>query len=539
VPSSLSAEPDLPDGSRTAPPKWEGGASGTQIPPGRSLRVRVLPSPPKAARETTPPRLEIDDAHAPGPRWWSPRGWSAWGASLVFHFGLLLTLALIVESVRPGKMTPGLILNTSTADPPELVLEEGAGETLLLQAAQSFDEIPEPDLLSGMFSIAEPGESTPDRQPPQPSPFGTNPSEPIDWLMRTDGPTGGGLQGRSREARAALAGSGGGNELSERAVERGLRWLVAHQRQDGSWHFNHHKSICQGQCRNPGTETSTTAATALALLPFLGAGYTHTQGEYRQVVKDGLYYLTTRALATRHGTDLQEGTMYAQGLAAIALCEAYAMTGDSTLRPLAQATIDFIVYAQDSKGGGWRYTPGEPGDTTVTGWQLMGLKSGRLARLRVPTPTVSLVTRFLDGVQFDDGAQYGYMMPEARRTTTAIGLLCRMYTGWRRTRPALHRGVAYLSEWGPSEDDMYYNYYASQVMRHWGGSEWEKWNLRMRDYLIETQATTGHESGSWYFAGGHGDKGGRLYNTAMAIMILEVYYRYMPLYGAESVEDEF
>ena len=539
MPKSLSVEPDLPDRSDLVAPNAGGRVGAAGSASGRSLRVRVLPPPPKTDEETLPLQVDVEETPSAGHRWWSPRGWSAWGVSLVFHCGLLLTLALIVEAARPGDTAGGLIVDTSVADPLESLFEEGQGESFLLDSAQTADEIPQPDPLLGMLSIAEPGQSASDRQPRRPSPFGMDPSEPIDWLMRTDGPTGGGLEGRNPQTRAALAKDGGGNELSERAVEHGLRWLMAHQREDGSWHFNHHKGACRGQCRDPGTETSTTAATALALLPFLGAGYTHTEGEYRQVVNNGIYYLTGRALKTSEGLDFQEGTMYAQGLAAIVLCEAYAMTGDPNLRPFAQGAVDFIVYAQDTKGGGWRYTPGEPGDTTVTGWQLMGLKSGRLARLRVPTPVIALVAHFLDGVQYDDGAQYGYMMPEARRTTTAIGLLCRMYTGWRRTRPALHRGVAYLSEWGPSDDDMYYNYYATQVMRHWEGPEWERWNVRMRDYLIETQAAAGHESGSWYFAGGHGDKGGRLYNTAMAVMILEVYYRYMPLYGAESVEDAF
>ena len=111
----------------------------------------------------------------------------------------------------------------------------------------------------------------------------------------------------------------------------------------------------------------TTAATAIALLPFLGAGYTHTEGEYQDLVDRGLYYLVRRSLRTPNGSDLQEGTMYAQGLATIALCEAYAMTEDPGLKGYAQGAIDFVCYAQDRKGGGWRYTPGEPGDTTSLG----------------------------------------------------------------------------------------------------------------------------------------------------------------------------
>jgi hypothetical protein len=311
-----------------------------------------------------------------------------------------------------------------------------------------------------------------------------------------DAPVGGGLEGRTSEGRARLALEGDGSEESEAAVERGLRWLAAYQRKDGSWNFDHNKGRASGFCPNPGTVASTTGATAIALAPFLGAGYTHRYGDYQETVRKGLYYLQSRALVTPRGVDLQEGTMYAQGLSAIVLCEAYAMTGDPNLQEIAQQALDFIDYAQNKEDGGWRYTPGEPGDTTVTGWQLMALKSGEMAGLRVRSPTLVLAASFLDRVSCEDGARYGYMNTTPRNTTTAIGLLLRMYTGWRRSEPGLRIGVEYLSERGPSDDNMYFNYYATQVLRHWGGPEWEKWNPRMREYLVATQSIHGHASGT-------------------------------------------
>jgi hypothetical protein len=222
----------------------------------------------------------------------------------------------------------------------------------------------------------------------------------------------------------------------------------------------------------------------------------------------------------------------------MALCEAYAMTHDSNLRDLAQRALDFIVYAQHKPGGGWRYAPGQPGDTTVTGWQIQALKSGRLAGLDVPSLTLADAQRFLDSVQSKSGAMYGYRDTKAEPTTTAVGLLCRMFGGWRRDHSALARGVEFLGQTGPSKDNLYYNYYATQVLFHYGGYPWERWNAVLRDYLITTQARDGHESGSWHFSGGHAESGGRLYNTAMAVMTLEVYYRYLPLYQSERVTDD-
>ena len=157
----------------------------------------------------------------------------------------------------------------------------------------------------------------------------------------------------------------------------------------------------------------------------------------------------------------------------------------------------------------------------------------------MPTPVIFSVERFLSSVESEQGAQYGYMSRKAGHTTTAVGLLCRMYTGWRRDNPAIYSGVSHLREWGPSLDNIYYNYYATQVMFHFGGSDWDDWNRKMRGHLFRNQSHAGHESGSWFFSGGYGDTGGRLYNTAMAILILEVYYRYLPLYGEASVQSEF
>jgi hypothetical protein len=236
--------------------------------------------------------------------------------------------------------------------------------------------------------------------------------------------------------------------------------------------------------------------------------------------------------------------MYGHGLAAIALCEAYGMTHDRALREPAQAVVDFIVEAQDPRGGGWRYEPRMPGDTSVVGWQLMALKSAEMAYLRVPQEAYRRTGYFLDSVQGERGAVYGYTHPETRRAgTTAIGLLCRMYLGWEREYPPLAHGVQILGTLGPStdksgmRDNMYYNFYATQVMHHWGDRPWERWNAVMRDYLVKTQEKRGHEYGSWFFSGNDlgAGAGGRLYFTALAAMTLEVYYRHMPLYRAQSV----
>lgn len=335
----------------------------------------------------------------------------------------------------------------------------------------------------------------------------------------------------------------GVTEASEKAVAYALAWIAEHQLPDGSWSFNH--QICQkckGQCRNPGSMLQArNAATALAILPFLGAGQTHQKGRYAKAVRGGLYYLANHGKIQDGGVSFfePEGRMYSHGLAAICMTEGYAMTKDRALLGPAQGAINFIAFAQDPIGGGWRYAPKQEGDTSVVGWQLMGLKSGYMAYLKVDQKTIANAARFLDSVQANSGANYGYTEPGSGSATTAIGLLSRMYLGWKRDNPALEQGLQWLAKNGPSKDNNYYNYYATQTMRQYNGPLWKGWDTVMREQLVNTQMKTGHEKGSWATKGPHASNGGRLYDTALSAMILEVYYRHMPIYQNSAVVNEF
>jgi hypothetical protein len=233
--------------------------------------------------------------------------------------------------------------------------------------------------------------------------------------------------------------------------------------------------------------------------------------------------------------------MYAQGLGSIALCEAYALTRDEWLREPAQLAIGFIVDAQHSAGG-WRYQPKERGDTSVVGWQIMALRSAQMANLDVPPDVLERAMKYLDDAQTDSlGGRYAYMPGNrANEVMTAEALLCRQYAGWPQDHPGLVDGVEHLLQRHlPRPGDrinMYYVYYATQVMHHMGGQSWEDWNYRVRDILVDLQATKGHEAGSWAPQVGHDEAGGRLYQTALAVCTLEVYYRHLPLYRQLAVE---
>lgn len=472
----------------------------------------------------------------------------AWSVSMIVHMLTLITMALVTVQEPTSYKAQHLIVT-----PPE---EEKLEELVDSNTEQptTLDENQRPESLAFDSRVEQERVDIESSDEPEAAPAAVDLADfglehvPKSDLMTMLGAYGGaGLSGRSLVTKSKLLEQEGGNESSEKAVLTSLKWLAAHQMPNGSWNFNHATCpTCLGQCRNTGTMVDAhNAATALALLPFLGGGNTHKTGRYKSTVQGGLSYLISHMRISPQGGALNEpgsGQMYSHGLAAVALCEAYALTHDKELLGPAQLALNFISYAQDPVGGGWRYEPHQAGDTSMVGWQLMALKSGYMANLRIPPLTIRRAYGYLDGVQSNEGSSYGYSKAgTGSEATTAIGLLCRMYLGWKKDNPALERGVKALSNSGPAGANMYYNYYATQVMRHWEGEEWANWNRQMRDQLVHAQAKQGHEEGSWFT--GSGDMGaatgGRLYCTAMATMILEVYYRHLPLYRSESVEQDF
>ena len=364
---------------------------------------------------------------------------------------------------------------------------------------------------------------------------------------------------RSPDRRGRVGRAFGGTPQSEQAVERGIDYLVRHQFPDGRWSLDR---FPQGSApgyedASPGQMNGDTAATGLALLAMLGAGYTHREGKHAAMVRRGIAWLVRNQQADGQlftpETDQTRYThSYGHAIAAIALCEAYGMTRDRGLRDPAQRAIQFILAAQHPERGGWRYEPQRESDTSVSGWKLMALKSAQMAGLQVPPETLQKVSHWLDLAQVQGGSRYVYNpyaadTPQQREgrlpnlAMTAEGLLMRMWLGWRRDNPALIEGVQFLAanlpeEGTPSEPrrDLYYWYYATQVMFQVQGDGWKAWNERLQALLPQGQVTEGPLAGSWHplrpVADRWGHAGGRHYVTCLSLLMLEVYYRYLPLY---------
>ena len=229
----------------------------------------------------------------------------------------------------------------------------------------------------------------------------------------------------------------------------------------------------------------------MGLLPFLAAGQTHkSKGPYKEHIRKDLEWLIQHQQPDGNLAKGSSQMMYGHGLAAIALSETYGLTGDVRVGLAAQKAVNFIVAAQNTTDGGWRYNPKDPGDTCVLGWQLTALKSAQMAGLNVGRDVFANAGKYLDSVAIRDGTEYGYQSRAASSPTmTAVGLLGRQYLGAKRDSPMLTGGMKYLMDRLPDENlpNIYYWYYGTQVIHNMDGNGWDTWNHKIRDLLVRTQ----------------------------------------------------
>src|SRR5690606_9650919 len=195
------------------------------------------------------------------------------------------------------------------------------------------------------------------------------------------------------------------------AVNQGLEWLKRNQKAGGNWKLETgYPDAGESYAR------SDTEATALALLCFLGTGYTHQGDKYADTVARGLKWLITTQKKPSgdfhdHSELGRETAFYAHSKALMAVCEAYALTGDSSLLGPAQMGIEFLLKSQQPITGGWKFQAGNietESDLAVTGWGLMALHTARVAGIDVPDEAFHLPSHFLDLCQEVGGSRYKF-----------------------------------------------------------------------------------------------------------------------------------
>lgn len=316
----------------------------------------------------------------------------------------------------------------------------------------------------------------------------------------------------------------GGSRQTEAAVDKALAYLASIQSADGRWDMSEHN----------GKSDSDMAGTGAALLAFYGRGQRHDEPcKYQEVVQKGITWLVDQQ--DKISGDLRgikpRARMYNHGIASLAMVEAYGVTKDLKLRPRAQSAIEFIEAAQHREGG-WRYSPGERGDLSVSGWMIMVLASAQMSGLEVKPETLDGARKFLDHVSSGrHGGAFGYTDPRGNRghsaSMNAVGFFCRQLLGLSNNSELAWEASSLIDRSGFDAGDLYYAYYGTLASYQHQGPAWRRWMAEMKKKFVRAQ----RRDGSWVATGWTGKQMGTIVATSLVALSLEAHYRYTPLYG--------
>jgi len=322
----------------------------------------------------------------------------------------------------------------------------------------------------------------------------------------------------------------GGTPESEAAVRAGLEWLARHQAEDGHWsdatRCEHDHPCYDLQYGAPLAETG------LAVLAFQAGGhYDFNDHEYSRNVKAGLDWLVQQQQEDGRLFGPQH-SWYDHGIATFALAEACAVALASDHVPAdryliaAQRAIGFMEMHQYA-GGGWRYDldSDSMGDASVTGWQVLALKSALEAKIKFAPATLDRVAKFYEMLGDPATGRTGYVSRgSGSDAMTAVGLIVQEFVIKQPQSPLALTAAASLKERATQgigqNGDFYTLYNGTLAMFLARGEAWNVWNQNVRDAVISRQVKTDCARGSW----NHSYR--RTLDTAWAVLTLEVYYRY-------------
>ncbi len=352
------------------------------------------------------------------------------------------------------------------------------------------------------------------------------------------------------EREIALAEHGGGAD-TERAVALGLDYLASIQNGDGSWG--------NPRLRHSKYRQAAVGKTGLALLAFLGAGHVpRGTSEHSPVAAAAVDFLL--GLQDESSGHFGDSEAYSHGIATYALGECFAMTRDQRLRaPLERALGQILenqIRSDDRRlSGGWSYfyPDGAVFDrwprVSISAWQVMALESARLGGLQVPEQAFAAAREFLLRSWDRELGAFRYNHDPGRLDSayatlpgsTPAALFALALLGEDLKSGAFAQARGFVLERSPrgyewqgddafvaqAQANLYFWYYGSLALLFVGGSEWERWNVGLKESLLPTQ----QENGSWlpievYAQYAHDDDHDRSYTTAMCVLSLEVYYRY-------------
>jgi hypothetical protein len=339
--------------------------------------------------------------------------------------------------------------------------------------------------------------------------------------------TAAGTERAARESQVRVL----GDEITSQlrlAVTRGYRFLVSQQRPSGSI-----------------GDSFPVAGNALAGLAFLAGGHTNHAGDYA-LPMERLVSALLGYQKPDNGYFRDDGSrMYGHGFATLFLAELYGMTGarDREIRSALSAAIRLIERSQ-CPDGGWDYFPSRSeapellfnslysnsSDTSITVCQTMALRAARNLGITIDSQVIGKAKAFIETAQNADGG-FAYrlvnrklpLMSDSQLPRSAAGV-CILLSLGEYSSPRIRDGFDYLLKnyRASNRFPFYADYYCAQAMFQAGGRYWREYFPHAREKLLSSQES----NGSW---SARSEQGGDVVATAMALIVLQVPYRYLPI----------
>lgn len=299
------------------------------------------------------------------------------------------------------------------------------------------------------------------------------------------------------------------------ATQKGLEHLASIQAEDGSYggpRYRRHVGI-----------------TALVCMAFMADGHLPQRGRYGEHIQRGLGFILAHSQESGLiAADTSHGPMYGHGFATLMLAEIYGQTPLPRVREALAKAIQLIIASQNHEGG-WRYHPvPEQADLSVTVCQIMALRAARNAGIYVPQPTIGRAITYVRRCQNPADGGFRYMISSGGSAfPRSAGAIASLYYAGAYDDGNLAQGLAYLFAQrqpytGRAGGHFFYgHYYAAQAMYLAGKQYWNDWFPWIRKQLLDRQERTGKWIGQ-----SHGDA----YATAMALLILQMPNRLLPIF---------
>jgi hypothetical protein len=304
------------------------------------------------------------------------------------------------------------------------------------------------------------------------------------------------------------------DERIDLSIERGLAYLAAKQDGDGGW--------------------GTTGVSGLCGMAFLAKGYLPGDDKYGANIERAIDYTLANVDEKGIFGRTKGGYMYSHGICTLFLTEVSGMVDD-----VLQEEIDEIlpkcvqvILSSQGNGGGWQYEAAKGDhDLSISGWQLMSLRSARHNGALVPIESIKRAVKYVLARNDPQVGTFGYNNTSTHAVTlTGAGILCLELCG-EHGNPRIQKAGSYLMgvyEKLPKESHAEYGlYYTSQGLFQLGGVRWERFSKWMYEYWIPRQKADG--------SFGDGDQ---LYKTSMTVSAFAVPYRMLPIYQRDETVDE-